>query len=217
MTTAETTKVLTFDERLEEAREARVASINSNRLRSDVAINDMLRREAIGTMTTILTRVVTAIKGDHDKLANRLKMIRRSEYGRVPEMVNVLAGLYAWPIQDGGDARDIPTLQDEILSTLASMDIAVTGDLLLDIKEAKGHHSFMDKDTGDIIDCLEPEYEEYRYFVLTFAEAAGLPLMDIKLTEPVWLTQENKIVAKLNLEIAANAEALAAHEAMMSA
>ena len=186
-----------FEARLEEARTKSTTTLNGTRLSSEVAINDALRRESISTMTAILNRTNDVCGFDQDKLNNQIKAIRKSEYGKVPAMMNIFTKLYAWPITEGGDAKEITSIQFEIRESLAEIGIVIDEDLILDHREAKGYHSFFDdRNDYEIIPANEPDFEEYEYYTLTMAEKFGLPFVDNKLNETKWLRLESKELAK---------------------
>lgn len=206
-----------FNAKLAEVKASRVNDIQATRLRSDVAINDTLRREAITSLTTTIEAIVDEFNLDVERTQRAIKAARKSEYGRVPELISIIAKNYAWPITDVSQASEIDDIQESMLDFLKDNGIIVSHDLLLDIKEAKGYHSFLDSATFEVIDGVEPEFDELEYYLLTFAEAAGLPLVDYKLEESKWNKTEAKVLAKIATEQAAAEEALANHNEMMSA
>lgn len=207
----------TFEDRVEAAREANVISITTNRLLSNVAIDDTLKRESLSTMKVIVNGVCDLLDLDSERLEGQIKSARKSEYGRVPQLLIILANMYAWPILDKADAKDIDDKQEEILDYLADTHkIKVSGDLLLDIKEAKGYHSFLDKDTYEVIDGVEPEFEEITYYLQTLAEHCGLPFIDIKLDEVKWNKVEAKSLIKIQIEHEAAQTALSNHEELIN-
>ena len=208
---------LTYEQRLESAREQALGTITDTRLASETAINDDLRRESISTLKAIVRAVAEITEHDEERLESAIKNIRRSEYGRVPELITKVASMYNWPIQDKSEAKEIDDRQEAILDMLKErFGARISHDLLLDIKEAKGFHSFLDDITFEVIEGVEPDYEELKYFLLTFASKANLPLVDFKLTEKVWNKNEDKALAKISLEEAAAAKALADHEELMN-
>ena len=205
-----------FDTRLQEARAQRLSN-HATRLKSEVAINDSLRRESINTLTGIINRLGEELNLDSEKLSRSIKASRKSPYGRVPELITKVASIYAWPLADASQVSEIESLQETVLDTLASMDINVDGELLMDIKEAKGFNSFLDQSTFEVVDGVEPEYDELKYYLLTFAEEASLPFVDYKMEESVYNKAEMKALAKIQLEKQLAEEALARHNQMIGA
>lgn len=194
----------TFEQKLIEARTNNLGAITTTRLRSDIAINDALRRESIKALTSKLEEVYDVLDLDLDMLHRKIAASRRSEYGRVPALINILAATYAWPIDDNSKASDITALQEDLLDELPGLD----GDVLLDLKESKGYHSFLDE-TFATVDGIEPDYEEYEYFTLTVADALQLPYVDNKITEQIWNKNETKALEKISSEQDLASEALA--------
>lgn len=194
----------TFEQKLIEARTNNLGAITTTRLRSDIAINDALRRESIKALTSKLEEVYDVLDLDLDMLHRKIAASRRSEYGRVPALINILAATYAWPIDDNSKASDITALQEDLLDELPGLD----GDVLLDLKESKGYHSFLDEAFATV-DGIEPDYEEYEYFTLTVADALQLPYVDNKITEQIWNKNETKALEKISSEQDLASEALA--------
>lgn len=206
-----------FNTRLQEARAKALKTNSDTRIVSDIAINDALKRESVKTLTTILENVYDELNLDREKLANKIKLARKSKYGRISEMITMVASTYAWPCADSSQASEIPELQERMLDTLAGLGVKVDGDLLLDIKEAKGFNSFMDMASFEIVEAVEPEYAELEYYLLTFAEEASLPIIDYKMTEEEFAKAEAKAQDRIKIEQEAAQEALARHEAMTGA
>lgn len=204
-----------FANRLAERRASIAESRGTTRLRSDYAVNDALTRESVAMLTTVINALGEELNLDLDKLDNSIKSARKSPYGRITELVTKVASIYAWPISNIDQANEIPSLQDTVLDVLASHGMAVDGDLLLDIKEAKGYNSFLDRATYQIVDGVEPEYEALEYYILTFADLANLPIVDFKMSEAVYDKLEQKALDRITTEQEAAKEALARHDAMM--
>ena len=203
-----------FNQRLAEARAKALNNTTDTRLKSDVAINDSLKRESLTTMSTIIMRVVEELALDEERYAKRIASARRSAYGRICEHINILASIYAWPIDNNANASEIPELQDRMLDTLTELGIEANGDLLLDIKDAKGYNSFLDETTFETVDGIEPLFDELEYYYLTFAESAKLPIIDYKMNEASYDKLEQKALNRIVAEKQLADEALARHNAM---
>jgi len=190
-----------FTARLEAARTSATENMRDNRLKTDTAINYELRKDSQKIVTTVLHSLYDMLGFDEEKLEFAIKMARRSEYGRISELITHIAKVYAWPVADVSEVKEIDGLQEEILEHLATEhNIVVTHDLLLDIKEAKGSHTFLTKDTYEVVDAQEPEFQELGFYLRTFAEYAAMPIIDYKLTESQWNRNENKAITKVNQE-----------------
>ena len=203
-----------FNTRLKEARVKALANNGDTRLKSDIAINDALKRESIKTLTTIIHSVADELNLDKEKLDRKINLARRSNYGRICEMISIIASIYAWPISENTQASEIPELQERMLDTLTSLNIHIDADLLLDMKDAKGYNSFLDTATYTVVPGVEPIYDELEYYYLTFAESASLPIIDYKMTEALYDKAEAKALDRIQIEQEASAEALERFNAM---
>jgi hypothetical protein len=203
-----------FEQKVKEAKAARLKSNNSQRLRSEIAINDALRRESAKTMETLVRALSDELGLDSERIERSIKTARKSKYGRVSELITKVASIYAWPLADNSQASEIPELQERVVETLASLGVNVDPDLLLDIKEAKGFNSFMDQATFEVVDGIEPEYDELEYYLMTFADCAQLPIIDYKMTPDLWVANEAKALKAIKQEKRLAEEALARHQEM---
>ncbi len=211
-------KTLTFDDRLEAARLSATSTLRDTRLKSDTAINYELKKDSQKIVTSILLGLYEHLGLDDEKLDFSIKMARRSEYGRISELITHVAKIYSWPIEDISEVKEIDSLQEGIIEYLATEhNLTISHDLLLDIKEAKGYHSFLTKDTYELQDSQEPEFDELGYYLRTFAEYAGMPIIDYKLTESQWLRNERKAQTKIDAEHQAAQDALSRHNALDAA
>lgn len=199
-----------FNDKLAQARANNISTMNVARLRSDIAINDALRRESIKSLTTKLEDIYEDLNLDLDELARKIAVTRRSEYGRVPALLNILASTYAFPVKDRTEASNIPQYQEQIAELLH-----IDGEILLDLKESKGYHSFINDDF-ETVDGVEPDYEEYNYYILTIAEALQIPFVDSKITPTLWKKHQDTALAKIALEQEEAQSALARHAELLA-
>jgi len=206
--------VTEFEARVAKARVEKLGKLTVTRLTSEIAIDDTLRRESARAMIELLGKVSDSIGYDDEMLDRKVSVTRRSEYGRIPALVNILANLYNWPISGNGNPSEVEGLREDIVDCLNDNNIVIDPDLLLDLREAKGYHSFVD-DEGNLVEAVEPDFDEYEFFMLTFADKASLPVVDNKLTRAKWLKLEVKAKANAEAEIAEMQEALARHEAVV--
>ncbi len=171
------------------------------------------KKESITTVKAILLELYTLLDLDTDKLHGSTTMARKSEYGRIPEMLSKIASIYAWPIDDIADIKEISEKQEEILDYFKGK---LDGDLLLDLKESKGNHSFLDKTSYEIIPSNEPEYEDYEFLIYKLAGNLDLTYVDFKLNEDKWERNELKAQESIAIEQHAAELALKAHEDLMA-
>lgn len=177
---------------------------------SEAAENNKVKRKTIKKMQSLVLEFVEHTGLDQHKYENMFKStyFRKSEYGVIPTYINTLASIYAWPIPAGGDAKDIAHIQDELLEILDEREITIDPELFLDIKEFKGYHTFTDDDY-QTVECVEPEFDEYRQAIIEFADAAKIEYIDYALEEKKWHRTENKSVREIQMEL----DALAASRA----
>lgn len=205
-----------FNTTLETARINALAHNSEFRLRSETAINDTLKRESVRTLEKVIFAIGEELGFDEEKLANKIKRARRSHYGRVSEMIMIIASMYAWPMVDNSQVSEINELQERVLDTLEANGINIDADLLLDIKEAKGYNTFLSQETFEPVEGVEPEYVELDYYLRTFADIAGLPYIDYKMNEAVYNKLERIALRNIEIEKAKNDEARARYEALNS-
>ncbi len=190
---------------------------------SDIIQTQAAKRSTIKSLETILLGMYDELDLDTDRLENAFKAARKSEYGRIAELISSIAKTYNWPIEDKANMKEINAKQDQLIDFLAdSYNLIVTHDMLLDIKESKGYHSFIDKETYTIVECVEPEYEEFQACILEFAMAAtrsNLPItvIDYKLNSTIWDKNEDKAIQKAREEEAFAQAELDKHNSLMSA
>ena len=190
----------TFEQALASARQA------NNRVNDKfvgIAVSRTLRSESVTKLTTIIMQIVELLGFDEEVYESKIKHSRKSQYGRVPELISIIASLYAWPVESVDKAKEIDDLQSDIIEELEEAGITVDDELLFDIKESKGYHTFMSTDTAEVIYGVEPEYESFNYSCGKFAELMGLDFIDYKLDPNKWHKTENKAVDKAELEMSA--------------
>lgn len=206
-----------FKQRLAEAKAKLLANNSDTRLKSDIMINDSLKRETVKTLKSVILSVAEELNLDTEKFEKRIESARRSNYGRICELISIVASIYAWPISQNTQASEIPEIRERMLDKLAELGILVDGDLLLDMKEARGHNSFLDESTFEVVSGVEPIYDELQFYFLTFAELAQLPIIDYKMNETIWSKEETKAIQRIQAELEAAQVALRRKEEMKKA
>lgn len=218
MTNTKLTEQELFDAKIEEIRANRQTALAVKRLRSDSAINDVLRKESIQTLNAIVKVIADNSKLDEDELVSWAKGVRTSkaskEYGRIPALIFIITKSFAWPIVDKSDAREIEDIQEEINEALEEKSLPTLNiESVMDINEAKGYHSFM-TDEGDQVDAVEPEYDQLEYSLIQFCETFDIPFIDFKLSASKWNRTEIKAVAEVEMLAQANQDAIDREEAL---
>ena len=152
------------------------------------AVNYALRLESINTMKEAINIAVTIAEMDKDKISRRVKAAMKSEYGKVPGLINLLSGIINWPT-DSQTPDNLSAIQDEICTNLGLEQV-----MLDDLREAKGFHTFLTEDQ-EIMDGSEPDYDEYNMLCELMASKLNLPVIDMKLSESEWNNREAKAIA----------------------
>ena len=158
------------------------------------AVNYALRLESINTMKEAINIAVTIAEMDKNKISRRAKAAMKSEYGKVPGLINLLSAIINWPT-DSQTPDNLSTIQDEICANLGLEQV-----MLDDLREAKGFHTFLTEDQ-EIMDGSEPDYEEYNMLCELMASKLNLPVVDMKLSESEWNNREAKAIAKAKQDL----------------
>ena len=203
--------VTDFEARVAKAREIKLEQMQITRLSSDVAVDRTLRRESVYKLKLLLHAIADEINYDEEVLDRQIAVTRRSIYGRIPAMLNLVAKIYSWPISSNGNASEVKGLQEDIIDFLNSKSYAISEDMLIDIKETKGSPKWLD-DEGNEWSEKEPVIDEYRDAILEIATILGLSAVDLKLTETRWKVFATKQAEEVEKEKKAIAEALKRHE-----
>lgn len=203
-----------FLDRVAKAREENLARNTDVRLKSDVAINYALKKESIARMTSIILGLAEELNLDVEKLEKRIEQASRSRFGRICEMISIVSSIYAWPISESTQASEIPEIRERMLDKLREMDIEMDPDLLVELKTAKGYNSFLNEETFEVVAGVEPMYDELKFYYMTFAEFAQLPIIDYAMSESVWDRMEETAIKSVKAQLEAAELALAKKKEM---
>ena len=214
MTTAE------YTAKLDEIRNARNAQFNSKRLSSTVAIEMDLKRESLQSLKNLIQLTVDATPLDS---VDRMSLVTKNrssknakEYGQIPSLIFMLCTIVAWPVKSKDDAKNIDSILEDIAEAWSEKGLTFDVDLLLDIKEAKGYHSFM-ADDGVAMPAVEPAYDELEYHLSSFVVATNMPSLGLIVTEEKWDNNEKKAQQVVLEEAQANELALKMQEELLNA
>lgn len=203
-----------FLDRVAKAREENLARNTDVRLKSDVAINYALKKESIARMTSIILGLAEELNLDVEKLEKRIEQASRSRFGRICEMISIVSSIYAWPISESTQASEIPEIRERMLDKLREMDIEMDPDLLVELKTAKGYNSFLNEETFEAVAGVEPMYDELKFYYMTFAELAQLPIIDYAMSESVWDRMEETAIKSVKAQLESAELALAKKKEM---
>ena len=164
-------------------KETRLAEMATMLQTDPTALNYDLRSEATSQLKTMIAEIATMADLDEEKVARRVTVAVKSPYGRIPGLMNLLTSLVLWPVE-GNDFSGVAELKEEILKKY-SLD----EELLIDIKDAKGYHTFLNDD-HDIIKGQSPDLEEYAMLTTMLARKLKIAVVDHKMTYDKWKQAE---------------------------
>ena len=155
------------------------------------AINYTLRNESIKAVQILILEVAETANMNVDEMKKRLQVATsRTEYGKVPSLFNLLANVANWPIDKDGSPAGIADAKLAIEALL--VDII---EPLEDLRQAKGYHTFV-SDNYEIVEGIEPDFDEYEMLCQLIASSLRIPVVDIKLSDSAWDKTEQKAEAK---------------------
>lgn len=165
-------------------------------------------RTTLKELINIIDSICELCGLDQEKMVRRISVAKKSEYGRINGLLNLLASLVMWPAEQG-DGASVSTNQKLITDTL-NVDI----DLLEDIKSFRGYHTFV-SDELEIIDGVEPNYEDYSDYCHIFLEGIELAPSRVVLDESKWQNAEKRAKVRAETELKEMEEAVANHKLLM--
>jgi hypothetical protein len=168
-------------------------------------------RTTLNALKAKVTAITDTLGLDEEKMGRRVRTALKSEYGRVNGMVNLLSAIANWPAEQGdGTAVDE---NKALLENQLGLDLM----LLDDIRTYRGFHTFA-TDELEIIDGVEPQYEDYEDYVAILLDDMGLtPQNKIKLNPTVWTKVEARTKEKVAVDIELMKVAIEKHKALMEA
>jgi len=160
------------------------------------AVNYKLRLESISKLKVLINKVADIAGMDTSRVAKRMEVATKSEYGKVPGLLNLLSAIVKYPT-DNKSPGDLTATKEEIVA-LTGVDEVVFSDL----REAKGYPTFL-TDDHERMDGVEPDYEEYEMLCNLMANDLNIPVVDIKLDQAKWDRAEAKAQAKVEKDLIA--------------
>jgi len=166
-------------------------------------------RTTINALKKTVNNITDLLGLDEEKMNRRIDAALKSEYGRVNGMVNLLSAIANWPAEQG-DGTAVPENR-RLLEESLKLDLM----LLEDIRTYRGFHTFA-TDELEIIDGVEPQYEDYEDYVAILLEDMGLsPQQRVKLNPRIWAKVELRTKEKAKLDIEQMKIAVEKHKLMM--
>ena len=146
---------------------------------------------------------------DDERMARRVQVALKAEYGRINGMINLLAAVAKWPAEQG-DGASVSTNQ-LMLENDMKMDLM----LLEDISSYKGYHTFH-TDELEIIDGVEPQYEAYSDHCSLLLEDLGFERAAAEIVPSRWMSLEKRAVGKAKDDVAELRAAVERHNSLVS-
>jgi hypothetical protein len=188
------------------------------------------RRTAIQTEQVAVTALTAKIKEiakvldlDEERVLKRIDNATSSEYGATNGLINLVASIANWPVEQG-DGANVSTNR-AILADKIGLNLV----LLAEIKSLRGYHTFISDDLTKIAG-VEPDYEAYQQYCQIFLEdilADATKSIDNidevleqitgKLTSEKWTKAEAKAIRSADLEYQERLADIELHKAYIEA
>lgn len=149
------------------------------------ALNYNLRKDSTAILKNLITEVAELANLDDERVQRRIDAAKRSPYGRIPGLFNLLTSIVLWPV-DGRDVSGVMEVKQEIIEKYKFEE-----ELFLDLKAAKGFHTFL-SDDHEIIKGQEPDFDEYKMLCLLLAQQLNIPVVDFSLDIDKWKANEDE-------------------------
>ena len=167
--------------------------------------NIQSNREASKVLKKLLKDITNTLDLDEERMAKRIDSATRSEYGAINGLVNLVASVANWPVENGDGA--LVSTNRLILEDKFNLDLV----MLDDIRVYRGFHSFVTDDI-EIINGQEPQYEDYTDYCEIFLEELGVRSTRPTICPDRWKTAETRAIAKAKTDQTQMLEELAFHK-----
>lgn len=167
--------------------------------------NIQSNREASKVLKKLLKDITNTLDLDEERMAKRIDSATRSEYGAINGLVNLVASVANWPVENGDGA--LVSTNRLILEDKFNLDLV----MLDDIRAYRGFHSFVTDDI-EIINGQEPQYEDYTDYCEIFLEELGVKSTRPTICPDRWKTAETRAIAKAKTDQTQMLEELAFHK-----
>lgn len=166
-------------------------------------------RATIDALKKKIYAIVDLTGMDEEKMSRRVTSALKSEYGRVNGLVNLLAAVANWPAEqgDGSSVNENRMLLEQQLK----LDLM----LLDDIRTYRGYHTFV-TDELEIIDGVEPQYEDYEDYVAILLTDMKLTPGKVAINPSTWARTEAKTKQNVQLEIERMQLAVERHKTLIA-
>lgn len=167
--------------------------------------NIQSNREASKVLKKLLKDITNTLDLDEERMTKRIDAATRSEYGAINGLVNLVASVANWPVENGDGA--LVSTNRLILEDKFNLDLI----MLDDIRAYRGFHSFVTDDI-EIINGQEPQYEDYTDYCEIFLEELGVKSTRPTICPDRWKTAETRAIAKAKTDQTQMLEELAFHK-----
>ena len=149
-------------------------------------------------------------------------MIGIGGLGHIGDSIALISKSMLWPVA-GRESANISQIQENIQLAIIdnkeiqeeyskfynSLDVEDSDELnstyaldlmaLTDLKAVRGYNSFMDRETAEVNEGVEPDYEACESLINSITNSMGVVYVDYKMTEALWSKAETKAVKKIAL------------------
>lgn len=164
-------------------------------------------RETVIRLTSTIMQITELCNLDEEKMYRRILTAKKSEYGRINGLINLLAAVTNWPA-DAGDGASVAMNQQLIAKQGTDLDI------LEDIRSFRGYHTFVADDLS-VINGVEPDYENYSDYCAVFLDSYGLTNSRVAIDPTKWRLAEIRAKDKALKDLESMKQAIADHKALM--
>ena len=179
-------------------------------------VNKLARKKAIiqadraakKALTGLIKNITNDLSLDEDRMAKRVDSAIKSEYGAINGLVNLVASIANWPVENGDGS--LVSTNRMILEDKFNLDLV----MLDDIRRFRGFHSFVTDDI-EIIDGAQPDFENYTDYCQIFLEELGVKSNRPTINQQAWERAEAKAAIKATTTKAQMERDLAIHKAYM--
>jgi hypothetical protein len=151
-------------------------------------------RNAARALKGLVSTITVEFSLDEDRMAKRIDSAGRSEYGTINGLVNLVAAIANWPVEQG-DGSMVSTNR-QLLETKFNLDLM----LLEDIRTYRGFHTFATDDL-EILPGVEPRYDDYTDYCEIFLEELGVVSSRPTIDSNKWTRAEVKAKERAHIDI----------------
>jgi hypothetical protein len=166
-------------------------------------------KDAINKLTNKVLEMSAMCDLDEERTARRISSATKSEYGRIHGLVNLIGSISKWPCEPGNESQ---ISENQLKLQQSGLDLM----LLEDIAEIRGHHTFCDSDSLELIEAKEPDYELYSDLSELLLEELRIKAVAPRITDELWQRNEAKAKSRAIAELEELKIAVEAHKVAMA-